>query len=259
MIGTTLGHYKVTSKLGHGGMGEVYRAEDSKLKREVALKIQGSDLSSDPEALARFQREAESVAALNHPNIVTLFSVEEDSGTHFLTMELVEGKGLDQLIPPGGMALDRVFEFAIPLAAALSAAHEKGIVHRDLKPANLMVTDEGQVKVLDFGLAKLLDDAHEPEGASDDRTEALTEVGKVMGTVPYMSPEQVQGRELDRRSDIFSMGVILHEMITGSRPFGGESSADLISSILRDVPESVTDLKVELPHHLGRIVRHCLE
>ena len=259
MIGTTLGHYRISEKLGHGGMGEVYLAEDTKLKRQVALKILPTDLASDPEALARFQREAEAVAALNHPHIVTIFSVEEDEGTHFLTMELVEGESLGRIIPETGMDLDQVFELVIPLTDALSTAHAKGIVHRDLKPANVMVTEEGRVKILDFGLAKLLGEASELGISPDASTEALTEAGKVMGTVPYMSPEQVQGRPLDHRSDIFSIGVLLYEMATGSRPFAGDSSADLISSILRDTPDSVTELKVDLPHHLGRIVRHCLE
>jgi tetratricopeptide (TPR) repeat protein/tRNA A-37 threonylcarbamoyl transferase component Bud32 len=257
MIGTTIGHYRITDKLGHGGMGEVYRAEDTKLKREVALKVLPHDLSDDTERLTRFQREAEMVAALNHPNIVTIFSVEEDNGVHFLTMELVDGKGLDELIPSVGLKLDSIFEIAVPLADALSTAHERGIIHRDLKPANVMITDEGRVKVLDFGLAKLTGD--DEEASEEDATQALTQEGKVMGTVPYMSPEQVQGKALDARSDIFSMGIILYEMATGSRPFGGDTSADLISAILRDNPASITELKGELPHHLGRVVRHCLE
>ncbi len=256
MIGTTLGHYEITAKLGHGGMGEVYRATDTRLKRNVALKVLPHDLSDDADRLARFQREAEMVAALNHPNIVTLYSVEQDEGVHFLTMELVEGKDLDEMIPSVGFGIDRIFEIAIPLADALSSAHERGIIHRDLKPANIMCTADGRVKVLDFGLAKPTTD---DEAGDDEATAALTQEGKVLGTVPYMSPEQVQGKPLDARSDVFSMGIILYEITTGSRPFGGDTSADLISSILRDNPSSVTDLKGQLPHHLGRIIRHCLE
>jgi len=260
MIGTTLGHYKILEKLGHGGMGEVYLAEDTKLKRQVALKVLGADLSEDEEVIDRFQREAESVAALNHPNIVTLYSVELDESPKFLTMELVEGETLDHLIPKDGLPLERVFEMAIPFADALSAAHEKGIIHRDLKPANVMVTDEGRLKILDFGLAKLLDEPSSAGPAGEqDATMALTQAGVILGTVPYMAPEQVQGKDLDRRSDIFSLGVILFEMATGKRPFSGETSADIISSILRDNPAPVTELKVDMPHHLGRIIRHCLE
>ena len=257
MVGTELGHYAIVEKLGHGGMGEVYRAHDRQLKRQVAIKVLSGALTADEERMARFRREAETVAALNHPNIVTIYSIGEEDGLHFLTMELVEGKTLDQLIPPSGLPLKRVFELAIPLADALSAAHERGIVHRDLKPANVMVTGEGRVKVLDFGLAKLQEDAG--EGAEEGATEALTREGLVMGTVPYMSPEQVRGEPADRRSDIFSLGVILYEMAVGRRPFSGGSSAELISSILRDSPLPVTELKAELPHHLGRIIRHCLE
>jgi serine/threonine protein kinase/tetratricopeptide (TPR) repeat protein len=259
LIGTTLGHYRITAKLGHGGMGEVYRAEDSRLKRDVALKVLPGDLAGSQERLARFQREAEVVAGLNHPNIVTLHSVEEDQGVHFLTMELVDGKSLDELMQSAGMTLERIFELAIPIADALSSAHEKGIVHRDLKPANIMVNVEGRVKVLDFGLAKLAEQSDAPEGSGEEATQALTQEGKVLGTVPYMSPEQVQGREVDARSDIFSFGVILYELATGARPFAGDTSADLISAILRDKPSSVTELKGDLPHHLGRIVGHCLE
>ena len=257
MIGTTLGHYRITGKLGHGGMGEVYRAEDTKLKRQVALKVLPHELADDSERLARFQREAEMVAALNHPNIVTMFSVEEDDGVHFLTMELVDGKSLDEMIPSIGLGLQQIFDIAIPMADALSTAHERGIIHRDLKPANVMVNADNRVKVLDFGLAKL---TGSDQGAGDeDATEALTQEGKVLGTVPYMSPEQVQGKPLDARSDVFSLGVMIYEMATGNRPFAGETSADLISSILRDSPSSISELKGELPHHLGRVVRHCLE
>jgi TolB-like protein len=259
MIGTTLGHYEIVDKLGHGGMGEVFRAQDTKLKREVALKVLPSDLADDKERLSRFQREAESIAALNHPNIVTIYSVEEDDGTHFLTMELVGGKSLDKIIQKNGLPLDEVFDIAIPLADALSSAHETGIIHRDLKPANVMVSEEGRVKILDFGLAKLLQEPEEAQTAEDEATQALTEQGRILGTIPYMSPEQVQGRELDARSDIFSLGVILYEMVTGDRPFAGDTSADLISAILRDTPDSASEVKMDLPHHLGRIIRHCME
>jgi serine/threonine protein kinase/Tfp pilus assembly protein PilF len=253
LIGRTVAHYKILSKLGEGAMGEVYLAEDAKLGRQVALKVPPADLAADPQRLARYEREARAVAALNHPNIVTLHSIEESDGVRFLTMELVQGQNLAQMLPGEGLPLDRLLELAIPITDALSAAHDTGIVHRDLKPENIMVNDQGQVKILDFGLAKL----RETDAASLDQT--LTQEGMVFGTVPYMSPEQVQGQAADTRSDIFSLGVILYEMATGQRPFKGESSAHVISSILRDTPISVTDLKADLPNHLGRLVRHCLE
>ncbi len=239
-------------------MGEVFRAQDTRLKREVALKVLPSELSSDEAFLLRFQREAESIAALNHPNIVTIYSVEEPDGTHFFTMELVEGKSVDKLIGRSGMSLEELFDIAIPLADALASAHEKGIIHRDLKPANVMVSDQGRVKILDFGLAKALRE-RQPGLDEEAATEALTQEGSLLGTVPYMSPEQVQGKPLDARSDIFSLGVILYELATGKRPFSGDSSADVISSILRDAPDSASDIKADVPHHLGRIIRHCLE
>ncbi len=238
-------------------MGEVYRATDTKLGREVALKVLPPDVASDPQRLARFQREARAVAALNHPNVVTLYSVEECDGVHFLTMELLEGQPLDRLISASSLSVERIVEIASALAEALVAAHEKGIVHRDLKPANVMVTHEGRVKVLDFGLAKDVGAA-----TSDDATltsAGRTQAGAVMGTLAYMSPEQVSGRLLDHRTDIFSLGVMLHEMATGRRPFDGTSSAEVVSSILRDTPPLVTDVRSDLPSDLARVIRRCLE
>jgi serine/threonine protein kinase len=238
-------------------MGEVYRANDLKLGRDVALKILPPDVAGDPERLARFQREARAVAALNHPNVVTLYSEEESGGVHFLTMELIEGQPLNRLIPANGLPVERIVEIAGALAAALAAAHEKGIIHRDLKPANVMVTAEGQVKVLDFGLAKDL--GAETSGGATQTSAGLTQAGIVMGTPAYMSPEQVSGRALDHLTDIFSLGVILHEMATGRRPFEGTSSAELASSILRDTPPLVTDVRADLPGDLARVIRRCLE
>jgi len=258
MIGETLSHYRIVDNLGKGGMGEVYLAEDTTLKRKVALKVLPPELATSQERLERFQREAESLASLNHPNIVTIHTVEEDGGVRFLTMEWVKGQTLAELVEKGGLPLERIFEIATPLADALAVAHSKGVVHRDLKPGNVMVTEDGRVKVLDFGLAKLLEE--EPDlQATEMATEALTRDGIAMGTIPYMSPEQVQGKPVDHRSDIFSLGIVLYEMSTGQLPFEGETSADLISSILRDNPDSVTDLRLELPRHFGRIIRHCLE
>jgi serine/threonine protein kinase len=226
-------------------MGEVYRATDTKLSRDVALKVLPAEMAHDPERLARFRREAKALAQLDHPNIVTIYSVEECAGVHFLTMQLVEGHPLDRLIPASGLPLGQIVEIAGALGDALAAAHEKGIVHRDLKPANVMVSNEGRVKVLDFGLAKDVS-ATDPADAtltSDHRTQA----GIVMGTPAYMSPEQTAGRPLGHRTDIFSLGVVLHEMATGRRPFEGGSSAELISAILRDNPPSVADVRPDLP------------
>jgi len=259
MIGTTLAHYSITAKLGQGGMGEVYRAEDTKLGRDVALKILPPDMAADRNRLERFRREATTVAALNHPNIVTIFSVEVVEDIHFLTMELVEGKTLDALLPSGGFTLERFFDLATPIADALASAHARGIVHRDLKPANVMVTDEGdRVKVLDFGLAKLSEGVA-ADGTTELPTEALTQAGLVVGTPHYMSPEQAKGEGADPRSDIFSLGVMLFEMATGQRPFQGASSVELLSAVLKDTPPLLTEIKPELPRHLGRILGRCLE
>ncbi len=269
MIGSTLSHYRILELIGKGGMGEVYLAEDLELGRRIALKVLPTDLVSEPDRLERFRREAKTLAALNHPNIVTIHSVETaeidaddlkqlDPTTHFLTMELVEGKTLSDSIPPGGLSAERIFELGIPLADALASAHAKGIVHRDLKPGNVMVTADGRIKVLDFGLAKLRPD-FSIDGNTQMATEGITGEGRILGTVPYMSPEQIHGRSVDQRSDIFSLGVMLYEMATGHRPFRGESSPDLISSILRDTPQRVDHLKAELPHHLARVIGRCLE
>ncbi|HSV90399.1 MAG TPA: serine/threonine-protein kinase, partial [Nitrospiraceae bacterium] len=255
--GTKLGTYEIQSPLGIGGMGEVYRATDMRLGRDVALKVLPAEMAEDPERLGRFRREAKTLAQLDHPNIVTIYSVEEFGGIHFLTMQLVEGLPLDRLIPEGGLPIKQIIEVASALGDALAAAHEKGIVHRDLKPANVMVSKEGRVKVLDFGLAKDVRGSNPSDATmtSDSRTQ----VGVVMGTPAYMSPEQTSGRPLDQRTDIFSIGVLIHEMATGRRPFEGSSSAELVSAILRDTPPAVTELRPNLPGDLARIVRRCLE
>ena len=238
-VGRTLAHYRITAALGAGGMGEVYRATDTKLGRDVALKVLPAEMAASPERLERFRREAKALAALDHPGVVGVYSVEEADGVHFLTMQLVEGESLDRLIPEGGLPVERILEIATALAEALAAAHDKGIVHRDLKPANVMVTQDGRVKVLDFGLARM-----SPAGEPADSalpTEAQTREGVVMGTVPYMSPEQVSGKPLDHRTDVFSLGVLLYEMASGRRPFQGASSAELASAILRDPPPALDD------------------
>jgi serine/threonine-protein kinase len=331
MVGRTLGHYNIIEPLGAGGMGEVYRAQDTKLDRYVAVKVLPEALAEDPERLARFEREAKAIAALDHPNIVVVHSVEEavvegglaapepadltketgpEPGTtvHFITMQLVEGKTLSELIPRNGFPIERFFDLAIPLPDAISAAHEHGIIHRDLKPANVMVSDDGRVRVLDFGLAKLKEDTSgggaidfgegsgsgrpgQPVGApagaaegglttgpsagptssematematvqatSGGSAQPLTEEGKILGTVAYMSPEQAEGKPVDHRTDIFSLGILLYQMATGQQPFKGDTNVSVISSIVKETPTSVTELNQTLPRHLGRIIKRSLE
>jgi len=253
--GARIGPYEIIAPLGSGGMGEVYRARDPKLHRDVAIKILQELFAADPERRQRFEREARTVAALNHPGIVTVHSVESAGDLLFLTMELVEGKPLSDLIPAGGMSIAQILKLAIPLTDAVSSAHQRGITHRDLKPANVMVTDDGRVKVLDFGLAKL----KEPDAeVASLPTQALTGEGRIVGTVAYMSPEQAEGKPIDHRTDVFSLGIVLYEMATGQRPFKGDNSASIVASILRDSPASVTELKPVLPRDLARIVKRCL-
>jgi hypothetical protein len=238
-------------------MGEVYRATDTKLGREVAIKVLPPELATDPERRARFEREAAVVAALNHPNIVTLHSVEEDAGVHFITMELVEGRTLSDVIPADGFPAEELLKVAIPIADAIGSAHAKGIVHRDLKPANIMLDADGRVKVLDFGLAK-------PALAAGDEDETAaaagrTRAGQLLGTVAYMSPEQAEGRPVDPRSDVFSLGIVLYQMATGRNPFQRGSTVSTLSAILKDTPEPVVAVKHSLPPVLGEIVGRCLE
>ena len=258
MIGSTLGPYEIVGKLGEGGMGEVYRAHDPRLGRDVAIKILLPELGLDPERRRRLEQEARVVASLNHPNIVTIHSVEHVEDVHFLTMELVDGETLRELIPAGGLPADRLLGIAIPLAGALAAAHARNIVHRDLKPANVMVTRDGHVKVLDFGLAKLRPDDAGADDLTTARARDVTAHGQLKGTVAYMSPEQAEGRAVDSRTDIFSFGVVLFEMATGQRPFTGDSTASVLAAILKDTPAPVNELKPALPRDLGRLIRRCL-
>lgn len=254
MVGRTLAHYRILERAGAGSMGEVYRAEDERLKRIIALKVLPGPVAGDPERLERFQREAETLARLDHPNIVTIFSTDECEGLHFLTMAWVEGQTLEDSLPAGGLALDELFAVATPLADAVGAAHDRGITHRDLKPANVMRTTSGVVKVLDFGLARSGRDT----GAHDSAAATATREGALVGSLPYMAPEQVRGQPADARSDVFALGVMLYELATGERPFHGATAGDLISSILRDSPPPVDQVRGELPRHLGRIIRRCL-
>jgi len=258
--GSRLGTYEIISPLGAGGMGEVYRARDMRLGREIALKVLPAGMSTDVDRLARFEREARTVAGLNHPNIVTLHSVEDDGDVRFLTMELVEGSSLDRSIAPGGLPVARMIELGIALADALAAAHEKSVVHRDLKPANVMVTKDGRVKVLDFGLAKLAVPNSDPaHSRAATMATPISGEGLVVGTVPYMAPEQIRGEATDARTDLFALGIVLYELATGVRPFAGDTQADVSSAILRDAPKPLASRRADLPADLDRIVSRCLE
>lgn len=256
-IGSRLGAYEILARIEAGGMGDVYRASDIRLARSVAIKVLPPAFVSDAARLARFEREAKMLAALNHPNIVTLHTFEEAGGVRFLAMELVEGQSLSRLIPQEGLAVDQILNFAGAICDALAAAHDKGIVHRDLKPGNVMVTPEGRIKVLDFGLAKEIREAH-PEDIPPTMA-GFTEAGVVMGTLPYCSPEQIAGRAIDHRTDIFSLGTMLYEMACGQRPFQENSAAELASAILRDAPRPLGELRSDLPEGLCRVIERCLE
>jgi len=259
--GDLVGHYRIVEPLGKGGMGEVFVAEDTRLHRRVALKVLPRLFAADPDYRERFQHEAQAIAALNHPGIVTIHSVEEHDGVPFLTMELVEGGPLGEAIPSGGMPLQKLLRIGIEVADAMAAAQQRGITHRDLKPGNIMLSSSGRAKVLDFGLAKVHDAS--VAAASDDLTRMsssaeVTGEGKIIGTVAYMSPEQAEGKPVDPRSDIFSLGVVLHEMATGTRPFTGDTNVSVLSAILKDTPAPVTETNPELPPDLARIIRRCL-
>ncbi len=290
MIGTALSHFRITAKLGEGGMGEVYRAEDTKLGREVAIKVLPEAVAADPERLARFEREAKVLAALNHPNIAAIYSIESEmpqlgpsdhldpldesdaaldepaaSSVHFLVMELVEGEDLQQRIAKGSMPVAETTPIALQIAEALEAAHEKGVIHRDLKPANVKLTPEGQVKVLDFGLAKAMDPAAGDQSGSmagnllsmsPTLTAQMTQAGVILGTAAYMSPEQARGEEVDKRSDIWAFGVLLYEMLTGQKSFDGKTVTDVIAAVVTRDPDW-TALPTGTPEPLKRLMLRC--
>src|SRR5271167_4942041 len=264
LIGQTISHYKVTRKLGSGGMGVVYEAEDSRLGRRVAVKFLPEAMAQDSQLIERFQREARAASALNHPNICTIHAIEQEGGHHFIVMELLEGQTLAQMMTRQPFAMEKLLPLAIQIADALESAHAKGIVHRDIKPANLFVSDRGQVKILDFGLAKMEPTELSPPGTSHSKMDTmaggdLTSPGATVGTVNYMSPEQARGQLVDARTDLFSLGTVLYQLACGVLPFKGDTSAMVFDAILNRDPVPVVEVNSAIPGDFGRILSKLLE
>jgi serine/threonine protein kinase len=251
LVGTTIAHYFIEEKIGAGGMGVVYKARDTHLERNVAIKVLPVEAVADLERKRRFVQEAKSASALNHPNIIHIYDIDSADGSDFIAMEYVAGKALNQLIGRNGLQIGEALKYAVQIADALAAAHDAGIVHRDLKPANIMVTEKGLVKVLDFGLAKLIETSQGDTTATTHTIEPLTEEGRIIGTVAYMSPEQAEGRKVDTRSDIFSFGSVLYEMLTGSRAFQGSSKIGILSSVLHQEPKPIEGVPPEWGNLFG--------
>ena len=259
MTGKTISHFEVLEKLGQGGMGVVYKARDTQLDRLVALKVLPAEMVSDPDRRRRFVQEAKAASALNHPNIITVYEISSYEGCEFIAMEFVRGKTLDAFISRKDLDLDQTLKYAVQIAEALATAQASGIIHRDVKPANIMITDSGLVKVLDFGLAKLTEAPVSDSEAARTVDEILrTTEGTIAGTAAYMSPEQAEGKPVDSRSDIFSFGAVLYEMVTGQRPFQGSSQLSILTSVLRDDPQPIATIAGNVPPELERIIARCL-
>src|SRR5262247_2369439 len=257
--GQGIGAYKILALLGRGGMGVVYRARDERLRRDVAVKVLPASLANDADRLRRFEQEAHATSALNHPNILTIYDIGAHEGAPFIVAELLDGEELRTQLGQGALPARRALVYAQQITAGLAAAHEKGIVHRDLKPENLFITTDGRVKILDFGLAKLRPPQVDGVDTGAPTQNKITEPGVVMGTVGYMSPEQVRGQEADNRADIFSFGVILYEMLSGRRTFSGESAVEVMNAILKEDPPELTAINTQVPQGLERLIRRCLE